>query len=269
MALVISDVYIEFKSWDGQDPSLEPLPSMPDGHRNYERMKAPIDMSGNQTAIMTQRFGVDTLFEYPTICELPFYWKDISKDQEKLLMENESIGNFILRKSSSDPAAFTLVVKSYDFNYMVQIRNYFKPREGWGIAAYAPKFPYIADLIQHYQSHDLSTSPYLHSTSSMNGEDVSRGSVESLNSSQNKHSYIRLRESVNRDVRKAFQNLFVIRFFVKLSRVGVGPAIFKISMDICIGRVYFCLVFQGKIGGQSMSRMGPRAEHIKISTSIS
>ena len=235
MALVISDVYIEFKSWDGQDPSLEPLPSMPDGHRNYERLKPSIDMSGR----------VYTLFEYPTICELPFYWKDISKDQEKLLMENESIGNFILRKSSSDPAAFTLVVKSYDFNYMVQIRNYFKPREGWGIAAYAPKFPYIADLIQHYQSHDLSTSPYLHSTSSMNGEDVSRGSVESLNSSQNKHSYIRLRESVNRDVRKAFQNLSVNRFFVKLSRVGVGPAIFKISMDICIGRVYL-FGFSGK-----------------------
>ena len=82
------------------------------GHPNYQPMKVGSVPGGDApaTIFMCQK-RVEELSEYLSIQKLPFYWEDISKSQEKLLMEKEAIGNFILRKSSSDPSALTLVVK--------------------------------------------------------------------------------------------------------------------------------------------------------------
>ena len=95
------------------------------GNANYQSMKKGGSTSGSeaQPMIMSQK-RVEELSEYSSIQKLPFYWEDISKTQEKLLMEKEAIGNFILRKSSSDPSALTLVVKlviipGFDFSKFI------------------------------------------------------------------------------------------------------------------------------------------------------
>ena len=163
-----------------------------------------ISLLPNRYELMSSDVKVENLAEYPIINDLAFFWKDITKNQEKMLMENEAIGNFILRKSSSDPSALTLVVKSYDLNFLVQIRHFRSPEETWAISSNAPRFSSIVTLVEHYKKNDFSTSPYLpHVASSSLGEDSAKGSTESQFSTQTKY-FVRLRDPVNRDVSSRF-----------------------------------------------------------------
>ena len=87
--------------------------------------------------------------------------------------------------------------RGFDVNFLVKVSNYLRPKEGWAIAAHAPKFPSMGDLVQHYQSNDLSTSPLLAAfTCSFDDE---KNSAAASITSQTRQS-VRLREPVNRDV---------------------------------------------------------------------